>query len=152
DAFGDAHHRLRRGEDAAVPATVLPHRLVELHHGAQGRRPLRLPRTRRFSQEISHPLLQCRNPQGRPGPAGIHARGVGGLKAGNGEWGIVKSRPSLLFHSLFPIPYSLFPATKTSSTAPSAAAPAARWRAGRAAARAGTTAARCGSCPAPAPR
>src|SRR6185312_743749 len=28
---------------------------------------------------------------------------------GNGEWGIVKSRPSLLFHSLFPIPYSLFP-------------------------------------------
>ncbi len=62
---------------AAIPAAVLPHRLVELHHGTQGRRPVRVSRTRCAGQEFPHALLQRGNPQGRTRAAGVHAPGTG---------------------------------------------------------------------------
>src|SRR5581483_9908966 len=65
---------IRRRAHAALPAAVLSHRLVELHHGAQRRGLGRIPRTRCRGEEISDALLQRRHPPRHTRGAGIHAR------------------------------------------------------------------------------
>ncbi|KAG0751894.1 hypothetical protein G6F24_013949 [Rhizopus arrhizus] len=76
DAHRDGQGRLRFVQDPAVPAAVLPPRLVERDHGAQGRQQLRLPPGRLGRQDLQHPVLHRRAAHRRAGDPAVRAGGA----------------------------------------------------------------------------
>ncbi len=86
NAHRDGQGRLRFVQDPAVPAAVLPHRLVERDHGAQGRQQLRLPPGRLGRQDLQHAVLHRRAAHRRAGDPAVRAGGTERL---------IKQKPAL---------------------------------------------------------